>query len=222
MNEFERNEEPVLTQVANDNAAAAMNNQGIKMGSMVDKNIKCAGCNSIVSTANAYCYAGRTGNDVYYCESCKKLIDQSLESQTKHPNILGAIIVGLLAGIVSGAIWCGIAYFTGYTVGYVAIGVGFLIAQGVMLGAGRKRGFALQLISAVLTLFTIISATYMTYMLSINDYIRTSKEYAAYYHHFIWLSPFDSDIISYMISPMGLLIWGIGIAAAFRIPASKN
>ena len=37
-----------------------------------------------------------------------------------------ALLGGLIAAVISGAAWGGIAIWTGYEIGYVAIGVGFL------------------------------------------------------------------------------------------------
>lgn len=227
MNEIDNELDQATVQVPNDELMSDTSNietedNDIKMGSMVDQEINCAGCNTIVSTANAYCFEDKQGNDIYYCEECKKNIDQALEAETKNPNIIGAILFGLLAGVVSGAIWCAIAYFTGYTIGYVAIAVGFLIARGVILGSGNKRGFSLQLISAVIALVTILSATYMTYVISLNDYLKTSEMFAQTNIGFIWFSPFNYDTISYMISPVGLFIWAIGILTAFRTPKAKT
>ncbi len=214
MNELENIDE---TTVSIPDSEQEVTDDNLKMGALVDKDINCAGCNLVVSTDDAYCFVDREGNDVYYCEECKKSIDQSLALETKNPNIIGAILLGLLAAVVSGAIWCAIEYFTGYTIGYVAIAVGFLIGWGVILGSGKKRGFILQIISTVITLFTILAATYMTFTFSLHDYLKSEG-----INQFLWISPFDPDLISNIISPMGLFIWAIGIASAFKVPAAKK
>lgn len=215
MNEMDRMDAPNESVTGTDQTVA--DQDVLKMGAMVDTEIHCAGCDQVVSTENAHCFVDKEGNDLYYCEECKKSIDQALEHETKNPNLIGAVLLGLLAAVVSGIIWCAIEYFTGYTIGYVAIAVGFLIGWGVVIGSGKKRGFTLQIISTMITLITILAASYMTFIFSLHDYLVSEG-----YNEFLWISPLDPDLLSYVISPMGIFIWAIGIATAFKVPMAKK
>ncbi|QDU34377.1 hypothetical protein KS4_24450 [Poriferisphaera corsica] len=49
-----------------------------------------------------------------------------------------AVMVGGLVAVIAGAIWAGIVILSGYEVGYVAIGIGFLVGLAVTVIAGKQ------------------------------------------------------------------------------------
>lgn len=157
-------------------------------------------------------------NDVIFrTESRENLF----EVTSSNPNYIGAILCGIIAGAIASALWGGITYATGYSIGYIALLVGYVIGYGVYIGSGKIKSTALQLISAAIAVVAIIGGSYVTTSLYLNDSFST--QYAGYYSEFIWLSPFNTDFISYMISsPVTIFIWVIGVMAAFRVPGEKT
>jgi len=85
--------------------------------------------------------------------------DEKVSSGALVPAILG----GLLAAIVGGAIWGGIAIWTGKEIGYVALGVGFLCGTGVVLFTGGKKGAPLQAIAVVASILGIMIGKYVDF-----------------------------------------------------------
>jgi hypothetical protein len=77
------------------------------------------------------------------------------------PVVLGAIIVGLLGAIVGGIIWYYVTILTGWRIGFAAIGVGLLVGNGVVYGAGQKRAWKLQLIAMILALLGLLIGKYL-------------------------------------------------------------
>jgi hypothetical protein len=98
-----------------------------------------------------------------------------------------------------------------------------LMTAVTVLGAGRKRGTNLQLLSAFITLLSIVGASYFCVLHAINEYVvEELAKQGQPAPGFIWASPFNADILSAMVSPMTLLIWGIGLYIAFRVPQARK
>lgn len=84
------------------------------------------------------------------------------EFQNRQQNLLIAFIAGSVAMLVSAIIWAVVTTVTGYQIGWMAIGVGFLVGLAVRLGKGvdniyRYLGAGLALIGCLLgNFFTIV------------------------------------------------------------------
>lgn len=109
----------------------------------------------------------------------------------------------MIAGIVAGAVWFLIEILTGYRIGYVALGAGYLVGWAVILGAGQKRGPGLQLISTVITLLAVCGASYFSAIYSVNKYLNETIAEGAQFIPYLWISPFDPDLLKMIVSPMG-------------------
>jgi hypothetical protein len=95
------------------------------------------------------------------CANCAASIERELEAETENPNILVAVLAGLAAAVIGTLVWYGVVVITEYQVGFIAVGVGWLVAMGVVLGSGRKRGRALQAISVAITLAALVVSEYL-------------------------------------------------------------
>lgn len=63
---------------------------------------------------------------------------------TDDSNLLGAVLGGLIAALVGAVIWAAITVALKYQIGFMAVGVGFLVAWAVRtLGKGRSNLFGL-------------------------------------------------------------------------------
>jgi len=198
--------------------------ESIKIGAKSEENVVCSNCQKSIPYAEAYCFQGKNNEDIYFCAECKEAIDNALRQETANPNYLGAVVLGLLAGAIGGLLWFAIEIFTGYQIGYVAIGLGYLVSKAVIFGSGKKRGLPLQIISATIALLAVLGASYCSLVYNFNDYFR--KEIAAFAGvgsiPYIWLSPFDRDVLEALISPMGLVIWGMALYVAFLTPRARK
>jgi hypothetical protein len=84
-------------------------------------------------------------------------------------NRFGALAGGVIAGSIGALVWAGIAYFTGYEVGWVAWGVGGLVGFGVVLGNSGNRSRAAGIIAVVITVMALMAAKYTTVQLVLSD-----------------------------------------------------
>jgi hypothetical protein len=75
--------------------------------------------------------------------------------------MIKALILGLIGALVGGAVWTGITYATGYEIGYVAWGIGFLVGMCVKIGAAENEGAAYGALALLLSVLAILGAKWM-------------------------------------------------------------
>lgn len=197
----------------------------ITMGSRVNEIVQCAKCGKELKIEQRTAFAGDDGEDIYFCEDCLSEINKELENQTQNPNMLGAIFLGLAAAITGGLGWFLLTILINKSFGYAAIALGWLIGYAVCLGSGNKKGFKLQVIAAILTTLSLIISEFMIYLHfvgqapEINVSAPILLTYLALSGKFLFaIENFAKD----MISPIGLLIWGIGIWFAYCVPKAEK
>jgi len=200
-----------------------MGEEPIKIGTKAAEDVVCSNCQKTVPGADVHSFRGKKGEDIYFCSACKQQIDAAFKQETENPNFVGAVVLGLVAGIVSGVVWYLVEVLTGYQVGYIALGAGYLVGLAVVWGSGKKRGSILQLISVAITLISVCGASYFSALYYINKYVseeaaKQGKQLTSY----IWVSPFNPDLLKVVISPIGILIWGLALYIAFRTPQARK
>ncbi len=83
-----------------------------------------------------------------------------LAAESAETNYFLAAVLGVAAAAVGAGVWYGIVVMTGILVGWIAVGVGFLVGIAVKYGAGRGA-FGLQILGAILALLAIIAGDYL-------------------------------------------------------------
>jgi hypothetical protein len=105
------------------------------------------------------CHAMLNGKAV--CITCHVRIIEELEDEQAGKGALPtAVLAGIAGAIVGGIIWAAVAIGMKLQSGAIAIGVGWLTGQAVVLGAGGKKGAKLQIIAASCALIGLILAKY--------------------------------------------------------------
>lgn len=197
-------------------------NSEIKIGSKASEVVLCSQCQKEVSGAQYYTYKDKEGQAMFLCDNCRGIAEKAIQEETNNPSMGMALVLGMLAAVVAGVVWFAFSVLTGYQIGYIAIGVGYLIGKAVIWGSGGKRGMPLQIMSAVITLLTLFISQYFITVYYIRQYLQEHiSEYPGYAGQWFFVAPFDPDIISAIFSPMGLLIWAVGIYFAYTIPKSR-
>ncbi|UCG89211.1 MAG: hypothetical protein JSW71_12000 [Gemmatimonadota bacterium] len=82
---------------------------------------------------------------------------------------LGAVVGGAVAGTIGALIWAGIAYFTGYELGWIAWAVGGMVGFGVLVGSARERTNSAGVIAVVVAMAALLGGKYMTVHLLLGD-----------------------------------------------------
>ena len=105
----------------------------------------------------------------------------------------------------------------------MAIGVGFLIGYAVIWGSGKKRGASLQILSSGITVLTLLVSQYAIAIYYLRKYLLDHKaDFPGYNGQLFLVSPFDPDMLRNMFSPMGLVIWAVGIYFAYSLPKART
>lgn len=123
----------------------------------------CAGCGVPIAEERAVFVAGKRPSDapLALCPVCAEQIEQAIQAEAQHPNIVLAVAFAIAAALLTAFLWYQVVVLTGMQLGIVAIGVGWLIARAVIYASGNKRGPALQWISTAATLFAMLVAEYL-------------------------------------------------------------
>ncbi len=204
----------------------ANENEQIVLGGKADEVVTCAGCGKELKVEERHSFEGENGEDIYYCDECLAQINQAFEEETKNPNILFAMVASVVAGLVGGFAWYWITVLTNYQVGYLAIALGWLVGVATCFGAGHKKGKALQLISVAATLITLLLAEFMITLHYIGAEPNYNMSSTALLNHLLAqdysLVALFITIIKNSISPIGLVIWGVGLYTAYVMPKPRK
>jgi len=133
------------------------------------------------------------------------------------PGILGGLIGGLIGAVAATVVWYGIVTTTHIQAGIVAIAVGWIVGQAVVLAAGRAS-LALVAISLGFTLAALAVSQYLITVRLINDIL---VEEAIGIQLPILVAP--ADALGLLVDwfehdPLTLLFWAIALFEAVVIP----
>lgn len=192
----------------------------IQIGGKANQSVLCAQCQQEIPAGEYYSYRGAKGEDVFLCLKCRGQVEEAFQAESRNPNLFGAMALGLIGGLVAGVVWYLIVVVTGYEVGYVGIGVGYLIGLAVHIGSGRRRGVPLQMLSAGITLMALLVANYFTFLHSLQKYLIEQKT-EGYGGEFFFISPIHPAFLQNLVSPIGLLIWAVSLYVAFSVPKPR-
>src|ERR1043165_2131467 len=86
---------------------------------------------------------------------------QTIEvSPEPRPNYAVALAAGIAAAVIGGIAWAVITVTTEFQIGYMAIGVGFLVGFAVRLGHGRDKIFGFT--GAILALVGCLMGNFLS------------------------------------------------------------
>lgn len=182
--------------------------------------VTCASCHTEVELDQAVTLQGKQEPKTV-CRGCHTELVNTLEQETHDPNLAGAILVGLGAAAASAGLWYSFVTLTQSQFGLIAVAVGWLVAQGVLLGSGRKRGTPVQVISLVLTALALMLSEYFI----TRHYAVAFLAKAGVTDLPLFLPVTDMVAVvadSVTETPMTLLFWAIALWEAFKIPARRS
>ncbi|HEY3524211.1 MAG TPA: hypothetical protein VGK63_10960 [Candidatus Limnocylindrales bacterium] len=131
--------------------------------------------------------------------------------------LFGGIVGGAIGAIVSAAVWYLVVTATHIQSGIVAIAVGWIVGQAVVLAAGR-RSMALVVVSVAWTLVALGVAQYLIAVRLVNDVLADAGAGVSLP---LFTSPGDSvDLLVAWLQddPLTLVFWAIALFEAVVIP----
>ena len=183
----------------------------------------CANCGAAIPEGEETVIRGKDKKapGVTICSNCASQIESAFQAETEGPNLLGAALFGLGAAVIGCLVWYGVVVVTNYQLGIIAVGIGWLVAQAVILGSGRKRGPALQAISVVITLLAMVASEYLIVRHFLVEAL-TEEGYTG----FRLLLPLG-DMLTIVVEGikadlLTLLFWAIALWEAFILPAKHR
>jgi hypothetical protein len=139
---------------------------------------------------------------------------EQLMNEIKSRQSLGmAILGGLIASIVAALLWAVITYATKFQIGFMAIGVGFLVGYAVnYFGKGVTNAFGV--VGAVFSLFGCLLGNILTAIIaaSLQDGISVLAILVA----FLTNPTIVLEILKETFSPIDLLFYGIAVYEGYR------
>ena len=131
-----------------------------------------------------------------------------------------AAVAGLVAAVAGGVVWGLIVRWSGYEVGFVAWGIGFVVGTAVVLGARGARGIPYQVAAVVLALLGILIGKYLGFAWTLADAIEEEGITGISFPVFsrdTWDAFMEAR--DEVWSAFDLLWVGLAVITAFRIPA---
>jgi hypothetical protein len=128
---------------------------------------------------------------------------------------------GTAAALGGALIWYIAVVATGYQIGFAAIGVGWLVGNASMIGAGYRRGIEVQLVSVLITAAAMVTSEYLIVRHFFNEYL-TSIGYLPL-PLFMSLDLMAEVVVEGIRSDsVTLLFWGVAVVAAFLVPRRRH
>ena len=142
----------------------------------------------------------------------KQQIETALGRLRTQQNLAGGIGAGVVASLVGAAIWAAVTVATGYQIGWMAIGVGFLVGMAVRtVGKGIDNIFGIA--GAVLALLGCAVGN----LLAVVGFV--SQQESAPFMSILSQLDFATieELMVQTFSPMDLLFYGIAIYEGYKL-----
>ncbi len=118
--------------------------------------------------------------DKVFCSNCHSMLRQQLADAVRqmsedinYPSAaFGAVLCGL-AGVLA---WWGVTVASKWSLGIIAVGVGWAVGWGTLRFAGGKRSQPLQMLAAGVATACWVLATYLVNMTFINQSLAKANE----------------------------------------------
>ena len=134
-------------------------------------------------------------------------ISELEDNQSLQMGMLG----GIIGAVIGAAAWAGITVVTGYQIGWMAVGVGFLVGYGVrIMGKGINKQFGI--VGAILSLVGCLAGNLFSVCAAVSR-----QEDIPFLDILVRLNPeIVMDIFKTTFSLMDLLFYGIAIYEGYR------
>lgn len=143
-------------------------------------------------------------------------LEMLMEELRREQSLAGALLAGLVGAAVAAALWGALTYWTGYQIGFAAIGVGLLVGLAVRW-AGKGLGATFGLVGAFFSLLGCIAGN----VLAGAAYLAREQGYEL----LEVLSGLTVDLVVQisraMFSPMDLLFYALALWTGYETARRK-
>jgi hypothetical protein len=164
-------------------------------------------------------------NGVAMCEPCANAV-VSTPVEDAGGAFAKAIAVGIGAAIIGSILYAAIEIASGWTIGYVALGVGWLVGKGMKWGSEGRGGRRYQIAASVLTYLSVSCAGVIVILHAVTkrnpeQHLVFGQRLVQFSLKYALLSPF-LELQNGLGGILGLFILFIGIRAAWTLTAGSD
>ncbi len=140
-----------------------------------------------------------------------------MEAKHAEQSLPLAVLAGLASSVAAAFIWAAVTYATNYQIGFMAIGVGFLVGYAVKyLGKGMTPAFGV--IGAAFALFGCLFGNFLTAFITLSQLEDSSVGVVLF--AFLSSPGLVLDIMKETFSPIDLLFYAIAVYEGYRLSFS--
>lgn len=138
-------------------------------------------------------------------------VAEFLREARRQQNLPMAIAAGFAASLAGASAWAGITYATNYQVGWVAVGVGFLVGYAIRI-AGRSFDKIFGYLGAALALFGCLLGNVLTVCAFV-----AKQESIDFVHLLTRITPTIAiEMIKTTFSPMDVLFYALALYCGYK------
>ena len=144
------------------------------------------------------------------------MIEVAFQKFEGEQSMVGGFLAGAAAALVGAGAWALVTVLTGYQIGFMAIGVGFLVGLAVQFaGKGINKMFGVM--GAALALVGCLLGNYLTIVHFVGQ-----AEGLGFFETLTRISPAAiPELMAITFSPMDLVFYGIAVYEGFKLSFRK-
>lgn len=144
------------------------------------------------------------------------MIEVAFQKFEAEQSMVGGFLAGGAAALAGAGVWAVITVLTGYQIGFMAIGIGFLVGLAVQfVGKGINKMFGVM--GAALALIGCLLGNYFTVVHFVGE-----AQGLGFFETLTRISPAAiPELMAITFSPMDLVFYGIAIYEGFRLSFRK-
>jgi len=144
------------------------------------------------------------------------MIEVAFQKFEAEQSMVGGFLAGAVAALVGAGVWALVTILTGYQIGFMAIGVGFLVGLAVQFfGKGISKIFGVM--GAALALIGCLLGNYFTVVHFVGE-----AEELGFFDTLSQINPAAiPELMMVTFSPMDLVFYGIAVYEGFKLSIRK-
>lgn len=157
-------------------------------------------------------------DDGAFCRPCYDelltIIKEQVATQNSEINYPVSAVGGILGAAVGALIWWAITYYSGFSVGIVAIVIGITVAKGITIFNGNNRSQGIQIMAVAITVVTFFYANYLV----VRSFVLAQNE--AKFIHALTYFPDPAvfyDVLKQTFEPFNFVFLGIAVWQAWTM-----
>ena len=140
------------------------------------------------------------------------MVQMAMRKFQSEQNLIGGALVGLAGALVGAAIWAVITVVVEYQIGWMAVGVGFLVGF-AMRAVGKGIDNVFGIVGAILALFGCLLGKLMSLC-----YLVSAAENMEFFEVLSKLNPeIIVELMTATFSLMDLVFYGIAVYEGYRL-----